>query len=81
MYLDSRFGQSIGAGTLFWLQTPIILPSPRYAFTPSVSFVAMPLTHFVLSAANQTLDISYTHVAPTETSIIGYRWGIIRLTN
>ena len=66
LYLDSRFGQSLGAGTLFWLQDPIVLPSSRYAFTLSVHFVAMPLTHYVITEANRTLDISYTN----STSII-----------
>ncbi len=46
VYLDNRFGQVMnGSGTLFWLQDPIVLPSPRYAFNLSVPFVAMPLTH------------------------------------
>ena len=36
-----------------------MLPSPRYAFTLSVPFVAAPLTHYMISAANRTLDISY----------------------
>ena len=66
MYLDSRFGQILGAGTLFWLQDPIVLPSSRYAFTLSVPFVAMPLTYYVITEANRTLDISYTN----STSII-----------
>jgi hypothetical protein len=30
----------------------------------------MPLTRYVITARDWTLDISYTHVAPTETSII-----------
>ena len=72
MYLDSRFGQSLGAGTLFWLQDPIVLPSPRYAFTLSVPFVAVPLTHYVISAANRTLDISYPGAPP---SIIDFPLG------
>jgi hypothetical protein len=66
LILDSRFGQSLGVGTLFWPQDPKVLPSPRYAFTLSVSFVAMPLTHYVITEANRTLDISYTN----STSII-----------
>ena len=61
LYLDSRFGRNLGAGTLFWLQDPIVLPNPRYAFTLSVPFVAVPLTHYVISAANRTLDISSPH--------------------
>ena len=61
LYLDSRFAQSLGTGTLFWLQDPIVLPSSRYAFTLSVPFVAMPLTHYVITQANRTLDISYTN--------------------
>ena len=59
LYLDSRFGRNLGAGTLFWLQDPIVLPSPRYAFTLSASFIATPLTHYVVTAANRTLNISY----------------------
>jgi hypothetical protein len=66
LYLDSRFGQSLGAEKLFWLQDLIVLPSSRYAFTLSVPFVAMPLTHYVITEANRTLDISYTNL----TSII-----------
>ncbi len=56
LYLDFRFGRNLGpgggTGTLFWLQDPIVLSSPRYAFTLSVLFVAVPLTHYVISAAN-----------------------------
>ncbi len=59
-----------GARTLFRLQDPIVLPSPKYAFTMSVSFVAMPLTHYFFTEANRTLDISYIHVAPPKHSII-----------
>ncbi len=66
LYLDSRLGQSLGAGTLFWLQDPIVLQSPRYTFTLSVPFVARPLTHCVITPSNRTLDISYTNL----TSII-----------
>ncbi len=70
VYIDSRFGENLGTGTLFWLQDPIVLPSPRYAFTLSVPFVAMLFAHYVITEANRTLGISYAHVAPTETSII-----------
>ena len=73
LYLDSRFGRNLGAGTLFWLQDPIVLPSPRYAFTLSVPFVAVPLTHYVISAANRTLDISYP--GQLEPSIIEFPLG------
>jgi hypothetical protein len=73
LYLDSRFGRNLGAGTLFWLQDPIVLPSPRYAFTLSVPFVAVPLTHYVISAANRTLDISYP--AQLEPQIIEFPLG------
>ncbi len=66
LYLDSRFGHSLGAGTLFRTQDSIVLPSPRYAFTLSVSFVVVPLTHYVINEGNRTLDISYTN----STSII-----------
>jgi hypothetical protein len=71
VYLDSRFGQVMnGGGTLFWLQDPIVLPSPRYAFNLSVPFVAMPLTHYVITEANRRLHIIYTHVAPPEPLIV-----------
>jgi hypothetical protein len=70
LYLDSRFGQNLETGTLFWLQDPIVLPSPRYAFKLSVPFVAVPLTHYVITAANRTLDISYP--AQPEPSIIEF---------
>jgi hypothetical protein len=73
LYLDSRFGRNLGAGTLFWLQDPIVLPSPRYAFTLSVPFVAVPLTHYVINAANRTLDISYP--AQLEPQIIEFPLG------
>jgi hypothetical protein len=66
LYLDSRFGQSLGAGTLFWLQDPKVLRSPRYAFTLSAPFVAVTLAHYVITEANRTLDIAYT----TSSSII-----------
>ncbi len=60
LYLDSWFGRNFGAGTLFRLHDLIVLPSPRYAFTLSVPFVAVSLTHYVIiTAANRTLDISY----------------------
>jgi hypothetical protein len=70
LYLDSRFGRNLGAGTLFWLQKPIVLPSPRYDFTLSVPFVAVPLTNYVISAANRTLNISYP--AQHDPSIIEF---------
>ena len=76
VYLDSRFGQNLGpgggAGTLFWLQDAIVLPSHRYAFTMSIPFVVGPLTHYVISAANRTLDISYPGAPP---SIIDFPLG------
>jgi hypothetical protein len=52
LYLDSRFGRNLGAGTLFWLQDFIVLPSPRYAFTVSDLFVAVPLIHYAINAEN-----------------------------
>ena len=71
MYLDSRFGKVInGVGTLFWLQDPIVLHGPRYAFNLSVLFVAMPLTHYVITEANRRLYIIYKHVAPPEPPIV-----------
>jgi len=73
LYLDSRFGRNLGAGTLFWLQDPIVLPNPRYAFTLSVPFVAVPLTHYVISAANRILDITYP--AQQDPSIIEFPLG------
>ena len=82
LYLDSRFGWNLGVGTLFWLQDPIVLPSPRYAFTLSAPFVAVPLTHYVITATNRTLDISYP--AQLEPSIIEFPLGnhsIDELTN
>ncbi len=71
MYLNSRFGQTMnGGGTLFWLQDPIVLPSPRYVFNMSVPFVAMPLTHYVIVEANRRLHIVYIHIVPREPQII-----------
>jgi hypothetical protein len=70
LYLDSRFGRNCGTGTLFWLQEPIVLPSPHYSFTLSVPFVAAPLTHYVINAANRALDISYP--AQPEPQIIDF---------
>ena len=58
---------------MFWLQDPIVLPSPRYAFTLSVPFIAVHLTHYVISAANGTLDISYPE--QLEPSIIEFPVG------
>jgi hypothetical protein len=59
LHLDSRVGWNLGTGTLFWLQDPIVMPIPRYAFTLSDPIGAVPLTHYVISATNRTLDISY----------------------
>jgi len=70
LYLDSRFGRNLNAGALFWLHDPIVLPNHRYAFTLSVPFVAVPLTHYVISAAHRTLAIS--HPAQLEPSIIKF---------
>jgi hypothetical protein len=71
VYLDSRFGQVMnGGGTLFWMQDPIVLPSMKYAFNLSVPFVAMPLTHYVITEANRRLQIVYMHVAPPESLVI-----------
>ncbi len=36
----------------------------------------MPLTHYVITEANSRLDIIYTHVAPTKTSIFELPLGI-----
>jgi hypothetical protein len=73
LYLDSRFGQNLGAGTLFWLHDSIVLPSSRYAFTLGVSFIAVPLTNYGINAVNQKLDISYP--AQLEPSIIEFPLG------
>ena len=68
LYLDSRFGQPMnGGGTWFWLEDPIVLPSPKYAFTLSVPSVAVALTHYVITAANRKLDLVYSNAAePTQ---------------
>jgi hypothetical protein len=71
VYLDMRFGHTVnGGGTLFWLHDPIVLSSPRYAFTMSVPFVDMPLNHYVITKVNRRLHIVYTHVAPPESPIV-----------
>ena len=75
LYLDSRFGQPNGSIKLFWLEDPILLPSPKYAFTLGVLFVAMPLTHYVTTEANRKLHIIYTYVAPSEPLIIDFPLG------
>jgi len=59
-----------GGGTFFWLQEPVVLPSPRYAFNLCVPFVAMLLTHYVIIEANRRLRTVYTHVAPLEPLIV-----------
>ena len=59
VYLDSRFGQAMnGGGTLFWMQDPIVLPIIKYAFNLSVSFVAMPIIHYVISRLIGTYILS-----------------------
>jgi len=81
LYLNSRFGWNLGAATgpgggaetLFWMQDPIVLTSPRHAFTLSVPFVAVPLAHYFVSAANQTSEIVYP--AQPEPSIIKFSLG------
>ena len=71
VYLDSRFGQVMnGGGTLLWMHDPIVLPSMKHAFNLSVSFVAMPLAHYVITEANRRLHIVYMHVAPHAPLII-----------
>jgi len=50
-----------------------VLPSPRYAFTLSVPFVATPLTHYVITATNRKLAISYP--AQPQSSIIEFPLG------
>jgi hypothetical protein len=61
--------------TLLWLEDPVVLPSPKYAFTLSVPFVAMPLTRYVITEANHMLHIIYTHVAPREPLFIDFSLG------
>ena len=75
LYLDSRFGQPNGSIKLFWLEDPILLPSPKYVFTLSVPFVAMPLTPYVITKANRRLHIIYTHVAPQKPLFIDFPLG------
>ena len=61
LYLDSRFGQSNGSITLFWIEDPIVLPSLKYAFTLSVPSAAVALTHYVITEANRKLDLIYSN--------------------
>ncbi len=76
MYLDSPLRQVMsGGGTLFWMKEPIVLPNMKYAFDLSVPFVAMPLTHYVITEANRRLHIVYMHEAPPKLLIIDLPMG------
>ena len=66
-----------GGGTLCWIQDPIVLLIMKYAFNLSVHFVAMPVTHSVITEANRWLHIIYMHVVPSEPLINDLPMGII----
>ena len=59
------------------MQDPIVFLSMKYAFNQSAPFVAMPLTRYVITGANQRLHIVYMHVAPPDPFIIDLLLGII----
>jgi len=65
VYLENRLGKMMNiGGTLFWMQDPIILPSPKYTINLSVPFAAMPLTHYAITEANRRLQTIYMCIAP-----------------
>ena len=63
LYLDSRFGRPNGSVAFFRLEDPIVLPSPKYAFTLSVPSAAVALTQYVVTEANRKVDLIYSNVA------------------
>ena len=62
LYLESRFGYELSDGSmLFWLQDQLVIPNPReYEFHLSVPDSSFPLTHYVISENNNTLELGAT---------------------
>ena len=66
LYLDQRYGYEFPDGSyLFWLQEPIQLPSSDYQFTLSVPHATIPLTHWVITEENRTLELVYATSSDT----------------
>lgn len=60
VYLEQKWGEPTGTGaTLFWLQDPILIPNNDYQISCSVPSVSIPLTHWVITEANCTLQLEY----------------------
>ena len=60
MYLEQKWGDPTGSGaTMFWLQDPILIPTNDFQISCSVPSVSIPLTHWVITDANRTLQLDY----------------------
>lgn len=58
IYLEERFAYKLPDGSsLFWLQDPIVLPNQVSQFTISVPHASIPLTHYVITERNNTLEL------------------------
>ena len=74
VYLESRFGYTLPSGAvLWWLNDPITLPNRDHQFNLSVPHASIPLTHWVVSSANNTLHLVYRDsqgtAAPSQISL------------
>lgn len=60
VYLEQKWGDPTGSGaTMFWLQDPILIPTNDFQISCSVPSVSIPLTHWVITDANRTLQLDY----------------------